>query len=96
MAEKRVTIENAKGEKMVGILHDTGSEVAMPAPSSASGTTETYWEAPQHTTKASLSRKHGTCILQHCQLQLSSNTQESKDAAAYQDRVRAVSICYSD
>ena len=29
MAEKRVTIENAKGEKMVGILHDTGSEVAI-------------------------------------------------------------------
>ncbi len=28
MAEKRVTFKNDKGEQIVGILHDTGSEVA--------------------------------------------------------------------
>ena len=30
MAEDRVTFKNDKGEQMVGILHDTGSEVAIP------------------------------------------------------------------
>ena len=30
MAERRVTIKNVKGEQMVGILHDSGSEVPIP------------------------------------------------------------------
>lgn len=29
MTEKRVSMKNAKGEQMIGILHDTGSEVAV-------------------------------------------------------------------
>ena len=30
MAEKRVTFKNDKREQIVGIIHDTGSEVATP------------------------------------------------------------------